>query len=162
MFFRETNGAWNPWYQDDLPIEDGTIRSFWPYVYDRLLTGNDAVIRTVTLGVGGSMSSEWINSYVQRFGYARGISKIDYVFWIQGEGDAGYRVSKSTYKNNMRTLKNIVDTQYFSQLSQKPKWVLFKSTGGSNINLTGSDPYRDAIRNAINELVQESPQDFLL
>jgi hypothetical protein len=61
----------------------------------------------------------------------------------------------------MLTLKRTVDSQYFSHLATKPRWALFKTTGGININLF-PDPTRDAIRNAMDELVAQYPQEFFL
>jgi hypothetical protein len=85
MYFGQEDYSWTPWTQDNLPIEDGGSKSFWPHVYDRLLNGNDAVIRTVTVGVGGTTSGDWATRLYSRFQYASKLPKVDYVFWAQGE-----------------------------------------------------------------------------
>lgn len=147
-----------------VPIQDGTSRSFWPWVYERLLTGNSKTIRSINIGVGGTFASQWTdaNYLHKRFDYAAATTKIDYVLWVQGEGDAALGTSTAAYKLAMRQMKYAADVRSFAHIGAKPKWILFRSTGGIPLAQDGNPAPRQQIRQAMAELAAESPQDFLL
>lgn len=147
-----------------LPIQDGTQRSFWPWVYERLLTGNSKTIRSINIGVGGTIASQWADPYYlnRRFDYAQAAPKVDYVLWVHGEGDAAMATSTAAYKLAMRQIKYAADVRSFAHLSTKPKWILFRSTGGLPLAVETNPGPRIQIRQAMAELAAESPNEFVL
>lgn len=132
-----SGGAWVP-AADPQPIATGTGGSVWSRLGDLYTASQNVPVGFVSVGVGGTSTSQWLPSTNQHYPRLRSavqllpVNGFKAVLWHQGESDSIANITAAVHQANMQT----IISQSRADAGWAVPWCVAEASFHPNTNLT--------------------------